>query len=399
MADALQWQITGLWRPSHVELGELPFYGQIPDAQGGEVYIPLSDMRTASVTVSVFDPVAAAVPAGTSYARMLRAYYRGQLVFWGAINQRKVNYKAGTVTLAASDRMLSLVRHFLRRGDAASDPLLIAGPNDEATIELSAFGLQLLRDAGVNTLEQTTRDMPDLGIINGTDDATEYPDSLTIGVKRSDQVAATMRQLSQALGPDFELEAIDNIVGAYAQLNTYGRQGEDVSYKTQFHWGTGFENLEDLEEIEGVQYITHAHVLDREGRHRVTRANIDASDTTGAYVHWEPTGFDAHGMSAENIDAVLGRYATDILKAWSRPLSAYKLTLKPGTDESLQYLRDYRVGDTVGLAGRQGHAETDEPVRITAVRLKQHNADNQIVPELDVIADRAAGDDLTGIED
>lgn len=399
MADALQWQVTGLWRPSHITLGQLPFYGQIADPQAGEVYIPLSDMRTAQVTVSLFDPIAAAVPGGTTYARMLRAYYRGAPVFWGAINQRKVNYKAGTMTLMASDRMLSLVRHFLRRGDAASEPLTITGPNDEANIAINAVGMRLLRDAGLNTIEQLARDMPGLGIINGTNDGTSYPAGLRIGIKRGDQVSNQMRQLSQALGPDFELAPIDHVAGAYAQINTYGVQGDDVSYKTQFHYGTGRENLEDLEEIEGVQYVTHVHVLDREGRFRVTRANIDASDATGAYVHWEPTEFDTHGIPLDKIEDVLERYATDILKAWSRPLSSYNLTLKPGTDEQLRYLRDYRVGDTVGLAGRQGHAETDAPVRITGVRLQQLNADNQIRPVLEVVADRVAGDDLTGIEE
>lgn len=398
MADGLQWQITGLWRPSHVELGELPFYGQIPDPQAGEVYIPLDDMRTAQVTVSLFDPIAAAVARGTSYARMLRAYYRGQPVYWGAINQRKVNYKAGTMTLSSSDRLLSLVRHFLRRGDAASFPMLLTGPNDEANIDINAIGMRLLRDAGVNTIEQTARDMPDLGIINGDDDGTEYPDGLQIGVKRGDQITNTMRQVSQSLGPDFELEPIDDIVGAYARLNTYGFQGNDVSAAVQFHFGTGLENLEDLEETEGIEYVTHVHVLDREGRYRVTRANIDASDATGAYVKWEPTEYDTHGIPADKVEEVLTQYATAILKAWSRPLSGYALTLHPGTDEKLQYLRDYRVGDTVGLAGRQGAAETDDPVRITGVRLKQ-NVDNQIQPVIEVVADRAAVDDLTGIEE
>lgn len=381
----LEWHVTGLWYPG---ADSVAYYGRIADPRDGLVDIPLNDSRRAGVTVSTLDPLVSDI-LENAYGRCLRVYYRDKLVFWGAVHLGEAAMGDGTVRLSATDPSLMLIHHYLRRGDL--DGALNASNGDKGTVTIDHLGLRQLRDAG------TTEHFPRLGIINGTNDFPAAPDSL-MGVFRGDELWGTMQQLAASLGPDFELEPVEGIAGAYAKLNTYKRQGSDVSKRVAFHYGTGLQNLQDLQFTVGSKFISMAHVLSRDGRYRVTSANAEALLELGQYTDWDATDYDAKQATASAAEAVLSAYGHDIIRAYGRPLLTVDLLLPQEAEgEGYQYLTDYKVGDTIGAAGRADAIELpDSTYRITQVSLAQASLDDNVQPALQVVADRtgALGDTI-----
>lgn len=412
MASGFSWHVTGLWHPDDTVLADMNYYGAISDPDQGQVVIPLNDSRRAQVTVSLRDPIIqtgdalwdAANSRWRTYARFLKVYYHDLLVFWGPIKLVHADFGAETAQISAVDISLKLINHVAVRGDLDSGDTysvaLSADNDDHGWITIDEAGLRLLRDAALNTAAQTTRNMPDLGVVDGTND---FGDPVGyMGISRWDQIWNTMIQLSQSGGPDFELEPIEDTVGAYAQLNTYASQGEDRSAETVFHYGTGKQNLDNLSLTDGAVYITHNHVVTRDGRQRVTTANLDSSGETGAYVRADAVDFDAQGADPDRVSDALAEHGVGIVNAYGRPLVTCQLTLPPETDDSYRYGTDYAVGDVVGVAGRVGVLNLEPSAyRITEVRLNQTGPDNGVQPEIDVIPGRVAAlsDELTTAEE
>jgi hypothetical protein len=388
ISTGLEFHVTGIMGFGDTSA---PYYGRLADPQAGEVVIPLNDSRTASVTVSAFDPVVETLAALTQvpYAVHLKAYYNGHLVFWGPIKVRSGDFVAGTVRFDAVDMSLRLIKHFIREGDVTLEGTVDA-TTGEGSLPISHTGMRLLRDAGETT------SLPPLGIDDGTNDFA--PSTVGVmGVRRGDQVWNTWLQMSQTLGPDFELEPRDDGDGYYAQLNTFTRQGTDKSGAVQFHHGTGRQNLEALSFVEGEEYTNLAHVLDKDLKYRETRTNASALVRTGPYIAWDATDFDTSHTSEADSRAVLDAHGDDILAAYSVPLIALNLTLFADTDDGYHYLDDYAVGDTIGVAGKAGFLELPEaPYRVTRVTLSQ-DGDN-VRQGLEVVADRTSGDTIDGTD-
>jgi hypothetical protein len=79
-----------------------------------------------------------------------------------------------------------------------------------------------------------------------------------------------------------------------------------------------------------------------------------------------------------------------------------QLILPPESIIGYRYGTDYKIGDRVGIAGRNGLIDLEQAdYRITAIRLKQTGRDGDIQPEIEVIPDRvaAAGDDVSSTEE
>lgn len=403
--SALEWHVTGLWYPGETEV---EYVGRIADPQDGDLPIVLNNSRRAKVTLrmdSDYNLVHTVMLEPRAY--MLQAYFRGSLKFWGPIHFIEGSLKEGTMTLNAVDQSIRLIHHQLRRGDLAG----IAAPGEElrkrnddrGSVSIDHVGLRLLRDAGNNTAEQTAAGVPDLGIIDGSNDFTADPEAL-MGVTRGDQVWNAMTQLSESLGPDFELEPIDDTVGAYCRLNTYVQQGTDVSDEVQFHFGTSLNNVEDMTFTDGTEYVTHAHVLDRGNLYRFTEANSQARARTGPYVRWDTTDFDVsqiRSFAAARAEPVLRAHGQNILQAYSRPLIVITVTLPLDEASDLHFGEDYNVGDIVGFAGKSGDFEmydfgASNPHRIIGVTLKSENGDTR--PVLSVVPDRTTSDSIIDTE-
>lgn len=397
-ATGLEFHLTGLIGGTTASPTPPPYYGRIADPQAGEVVIPLNDSRTASVTVSVFDPVVETLAAAVAsndlhqipYETHLKVYYNGLLVFWGPIKVRSADLAAGTVRFDAVDLSLRLIKHFVREGD----PLLAGGTVDNVTgdgyLPISHEGLRLLRDAG------DTVSFPPLGIDDGTNDFTPDPNAI-IDVHRGDQVWSTMQRIQQALGPDFELEPREAGDGFYCQLNTYTHQGTDISALTQLHYGTGHQNLEALSFVEGEEYSNLVHVFDRDLKYHRHRADATALGRTGPYITWDATDYSVNHASVSDADAeaVLDAAGDDILSAYGVPLLALSLTLPVDTRDGLHYFIDYKVGDLVGVAAKAGFILLPEAsYRITRVTISQDGESvRQALEVVAVGADELGGSD------
>lgn len=398
----LYWHVTGLWYP---EATSLPYYGRISDPGNGQVVQVRNGSRSAQVDVSMFDPIVQHL-AGKPYARMLRCYDDDELIFWGPAKLLTGKMGPGTLTIAAMDPTIRLIRHQLRRGDLADAPVpLSEGNDDKGQVTVDYNGLRMLMDAGLNTTEQTDRGVPNLGIDYGDQTATAAPDS-RMQFDRGTPVFDAMQQLSSSVsadasGPDFDIRPLDDYDGQYAVLDTFDRQGEDLSHSIQFHYGTGLQNLEDLEYTDGSQYTSHVHVLSRDLSHRITAANVESSAETGPYVDWDTTDFDTSNIDDTAAEETLRAFGEEYLQAYSRPLFTVDLTLPLQSRASLRVGVDYHMGDTVSVAGRRGFQELDEaPYRINAITRAQAGGDNDVRVTVGVVADRVAEyGDSVGDED
>jgi hypothetical protein len=392
ISHGLVFQLTGLWKPGETTV---PLYGQISDPQNGEVVIPLNDSRTASVTVSTHDPVVETLAAliQIPYAVFLKVYYEGELVFWGPMKVRTGNFGASTVRFDAVDMTLRLIKHMLREGDILLGAGTLDATDGRGYLPVSKPGMLALRDAA------ETVSFPTLGIIEGTNSFTADPNQI-IGVTRGDPIYTVWQQITSTLGPDWELEPGDAVAQVYGQLNTFNRQGSNISAAVQFHYGTGRGNLEDLSFVEGEEYTNLVHVLDRDNKVRVTVTNPTALARTGPYIGWEATDFDIQHSSDADAITVLTAHGQDLIDAYSIPLIALSLTLPLDTVDGFHYVIDYGVGDTVGVAGKDGFLELPEaPYRITKVTLKLEDATGAVRPSLEVVADRVPPDETLGTTD
>jgi hypothetical protein len=380
----LEFHLTGVHTPD----GDAPYYGRIADPQSGsEVVIPLNDGRTASVTMSAYDPVVEVLAGLTQipYAVMLKVYYRGALVFWGPVKVQSIDMAAGTVRLDAVDMTLRLANHFLRRGDLVLSGQLDENNQDQGYVEVSGAGLSALIDAA------ETASFPTLGIDLGVDSYTVDPDR-SVGASRGANVYEIWQAVAAALGPDWELEPIETVSQFYARLNTVDHQGSDKSAIVVFHYGVGRQNLEGLQVVEGEEYCNFAHVLDRDQKFELPVVNSTALARTGPYIRWEATDFEAaNGLTDAQVEDVLTAHGEDVIAAYGHPSLALTLTLPVDAEDSQRYLDDFIVGDTVGVAGKVGFVRLPEyGYRITQVALRLDN--EQVRTSLEVVADRTAGE-------
>ena len=394
--------ITGLWYP-----GESTYvsYGRIKNPVAPKVDIPKNDSRRALVAVHLDDPIVKNI---RPYSRMLRVHYRGRLIYWGVLHLPEYNLEENLVHLNSIDPSIRLYRHFLRYGDLQNVPNQtlgspsggLLGSDGKGLVYVSAAGLRLLRDAGNNLNEQTARGVPNLGIVNGYDDwhieegdADGFPD--VIEVARGDRVLDKMKDLSnQVTGPDFEFEPVSGQPGAYCRLNTYYKQGTDKTGSVGFHYGTGRDNLDNIEISYGEEFVTHVHTLDRGAKYRYTEANVTSSEESGIYVWWDATDYDVAKLTPAMREAVLRAAAKGILEVYGRPLESYTLTCKIETNISPWYMRDYAIGDIITIGGVKNYFKFQDTVRINDISLEQIDDAGNIratiqvsptVPTIDVV--------------
>lgn len=391
----LVWKATGLWYPGETTVAQ---YGTIRNPQGGEVVDPLNDTHSADVTVSMYDPIVKAL-IGRSFQIALKAYWQGELEFWGPIKNIQGDFAAGTLKLSALDPSIRLIHHQLRRGDL--DGALSQSNQDQSAVTIDGQGMRLLRDAGLNTDAQTADGVPDLGIFDGENTFTADPDS-AFGVQRGEPVWDRMLGLSEALGPDLNIRAVEDTVGAYARLDTFEQRGIDRTGTVQFHFGAGRKNLENMVFNEGAEYVTHAHMLDEEASLRFTQANTDARRATGPYVRWTRSGFKrTPSTTVTQAETVLRAQGETIIQAFSRPLLSVDLVLPvdDGRPHAYRYREHYATGDIVTAAAKKGYAVIpEEPHRITKVTLKQEENSPLVRPIVQVVSSRALLDSIDSNE-
>jgi len=356
-----------------------------------EVDIPANDGRTATVKINMNDPAYALVE---EYETLIHVLYvtanTAWPVFWGVITKVDDDSEQETATLYCVDRSLSLARHQIRYGDQVlnedSDPEL---PNyrGKGYVALDAEGIKMLRDCGNNTDDQNARAMPDLGIIDGPDTTESLPFATfdKIEVKRGQQVWQTILDVvSHDVAPDIDLNPIDTVFGAYAEINFYERQGNPDPLDLLLHDGCLKNNCR-INRAGGGRLTTHQHVLSEGDEKRVTVADAASSKRRGAYVGWDNPGY-ASSQTDPLVD-----YGEEVIRREANPRQYFDVKLNDTS--GLFYMEDFIVGDACQVVRHRGARPFKAEGHITRVTLRQRDAAGNVTPHIECAQVGGAGDD------
>jgi hypothetical protein len=190
--------------------------------------VGLNDIRTATVTVSIEDPVVSLVQ---SMATRLKAWLNGHIVLNAPVflpdHNCSMQGQAGTLAVSATDN-LRLATAFVR---AFADLFGV----DQSEI------MALLMEAADATATEKADGVLGHGIIRGALAASVLRDRSYYDLTNIWEALLNMSQVID--GPDFELEPLDREDGVFAQLNTfYPKQGTDRSGSVTLEYGVGATN-------------------------------------------------------------------------------------------------------------------------------------------------------------
>lgn len=371
-APGLIFSITTLRYPdvAPVRLHRLTQY------ENGEVEIPLKDMLSAKVTISIYDP---AVLDVLPLERFLHVRYLGQVVFWGPMTDPDIDLTNGTVTINALGPEFRLVKHFVRIGDVING--VAVTEEKDPPLPITSDGLWDLVVCGMNTDGQTTRGVPDLGISRGLEG--DSGSTLTIESRRGDQVFGKIQQVGESLlGPDWDFKPQNDITASsYAVFNTYEKKGTDISDEVQFHYGWGLDNLDGcVLRPSGTSVVTHRHTVSADGENRGTAAAEDPSARFGPYVEWD-------AIEGNASDSVLAELGQGTVIAYGEPPTFIDVALKVSLDgvPSFKYGEDFDVGDVVEVCAHKGYVRKKMDARITKVTLSQTSSARSTLPSIELV--------------
>lgn len=356
----------------------------------GETEIELNELRTAKVTISMYDPACEDI---LPLERFLRVRYLGEVIFWGPMLEPDWNFDESKVTINAIDEGYRMVKHFVRIGDAVE--------TDEFTT-VDHRGVLALRDCALNTAGQTARGVPDLGIGDGT---TDVPDvDIKLKITRGDEVWATIGDLAESLDNPFDVELVPQEIGQgnYALVNTYIKQGTDKSTTLKFHYNWGKSNLDKFSSRpSGSVVVTHDHVLSQDLEHRGTAAAEGPSARFGPYVKWDALSRNVD-PSEPDPDAILAGFGKGTVMAYGEPPKFFTFSTRLDTGDSNvpTYGRDFLVGDLGHVVAKKGYGFFNEQARIRKVTIKQANySKNMVYAEIEAVPTILISSDVNSPED
>jgi hypothetical protein len=358
------------------------------DHNGGEVACPLSDSRTAKLTLPMASPIIRA-GHGRALDRMLKVTYvpfdaehgdDDYLVFWGVILTPNYNFSDGTVELNAHDPSIWWKKNNHRYGDYVVDE----------GYPIDGRGFRLLIESALPLPQQLARGVPHPGIYWGWNDvpnqgpkpadpANPAPgDGAYSVVQRGQQVWETVTQLcGQVDGPEWDLLPVDARhqryirdadtgtrsyagvgAGYYVQLNTYEEKLVDRRASVAWHYGIGSQNLSELEWTPDgnavVNYAVEVFPGGQSRRQDTQRRALWHNEASwlkyGIYEKWESS-------NAKDFDKrVLLAKAKAWVQAYNEPPSFFTATAQPeGSARAAPhaFMRDFELGDLMTVAGQR----------------------------------------------
>lgn len=381
ISEELVFSITTLRYPTVAPIRK----HRITQFTNGEVVISKNEknMRTAKVTISIYDPACLDI---LPLERFLFVRYRDKPVFWGPILVPEWDPDNNEVTINAISPAYRLKKHFARIGDAIE----AAG-----SARVDAVGISGFLECGFNTAGQTTRGVPELGIVMGTINSTANPLHL-YDVKRGDEVWAGIQNIvDQEDGPDIELEPQELTQGSYALLHTSDDQTRMRTNEVQWHYGWGLDNLESFKPSPaGDAVVTHAHVLSQDLKRRVTVTAEGPSARFGPYVYWDALSVNPVGANA---DAALVEFGKSRVLRYGEPPLYF--TFQPRPYIPLLYGRDYLIGDIVRIVAKKGFMPVFAfNAEINKVTLSQKDTSTKVVANLEAAPRILTTADITSSE-
>jgi len=359
---------------------------------------PHNDGRTASVKLSMYDPIVSDL---RPYEHALRIWYARpnqedtECIFWGQTNVLE-DYEAGTVQLDAQDASIRYQHHYLRLGDEAlNDPK----NNKAGHIYADDRGIQMLVDASFPFSAEApspTTPLPGAILIpNSLDDERK------IGVERGQELWEILMSMVTAIGgPDIDLWPNQSITGVYEETKAY------VFMMTFEHLGTHRENEVFFEygyERDNVQNVTvapdhpttRAVVVD-EGQHwRVSQFAPFRNKAMGQWEEWVTWDHKVKGGDTD----VLEKTAESRLRAHAGPPKQIEFTLRPDIGQRYFYGHpdadvvtpgDFYIADWVKVKAIRGYRHFSGTYQIVAVELTQSGPRAPIVTKLTVIPNQNA---------
>lgn len=363
------------------------FVDQFSDAKFSH---PLNDSRTASVTLSMHNPI---VENLTPYGQAAAVFYvapgmdpeDGEKIIWGQCNVTD-DYGAGTVTLDIQDPAIRLQHHYLRVGDVAlNDPKYEWRGN----VTQDGRGVWDLLQGGYMNVSA-----PLLGLAMKDQMASR---TLLKGVERSQEIWQTILDLTGLSGgTDFDIKPTHNFTGGlddaavsgedlcYATLCTYNppfsasppRLMRDLTSSVIFEYGGGEDNVSALT-VTPLHPTTDVILVDSVQSIRTRGIAVTQRAATGDWQDWISLDEDM----SKTLWTVPEEKATEHLRAYARPLAQIDLTLRPDVGVGLYYgdpdkpfgpYGDFYIGDRVTVRATRGLRSFADDYRIVQVDMEMN---------------------------
>lgn len=174
--------------------------------------LPISDDRSASLTLSVYNPAVANLPVTTEggnvvmpLIRMVRIRFRGVTQFWGLITAPKVSTEKATVELNCQGPAFKLRHRQLNLGDdiVGTEESPIHSPSDWTT-------MKAIVEAAYDTTDQYAQNIPDIGITVENVSAVEAPAEFWTDIQRGDNNWDALTEVAaSAYGAEFDIVPYD----------------------------------------------------------------------------------------------------------------------------------------------------------------------------------------------
>jgi hypothetical protein len=178
---------------------------------------PISDSRSASLTLSLYNPFVQHLvlvnDAGKiigALARMVRIKYRSTTRFWGFITTPKYSTERATVEINCIDPGYRL-RH--RQLNLSDD---VVGPSEEAPVHNPSdwTTMKKIVDAAKSTPDQFASNIPDIGIDVEHIDAVTAPDAFWTDIQRGSNNWDKLTEISEGpFGAEFDIVPYDPAPG------------------------------------------------------------------------------------------------------------------------------------------------------------------------------------------
>jgi hypothetical protein len=383
--------------------GETPTYQWISQFSDLNFQHPINDGRTASVVLSMYDPVVASlVPyhqaLAIDYLRPGVSPADAERIFWGQFNVVD-DFAAGTVTLQAQDPSLRLQHHYLRLGDDA-----LNNPHNpkQGDIHKDGRGISTLVPAGYTPLDPS---IAPLGLATHNRAADRTP---TLHVERGQEIWDLIQQIIDGVGtPEIDMRVNQNDDGS---LPTGAVSTEGVCYSILNIYDYAFSGGTELRrDLKSTVIFEYNGPSDNVASAQITPTlPINDAVLVDSAQSWRSRAFDELERRAEGIfqmwDSIpnrIGWGTLDVLeegakvyvKTYGKALQQIELELRPDTGQDFFYgdwrsgtvVGDFYIGDEVTVRATKGYRSLDAGYRIVAVELSMSGPRGPITTKLSLI--------------
>lgn len=331
------------------------------------------------------------------FRRWMKVLYRGYLIFWGPLLKPRFGFKNNTIEVNAHDTSIYWKRHDLSGADEAIDGVPVNGE-----------GLWTVADAANLTGSEAGDDILGPAIVKESAQVYLLPGE-TERLRQTPELGANVYETIQDIsgredGPDWELVPIDQdhdhyevwTPGMAAAFRAREEIGRELEEKVLFQYGFGHTNLDDFEfEPEGESVRNRWISQNQAGAIRVAKY-LQGMRECGILEGYERAPGD-------NVDPDgLAEIARAQVLAYGEAIPTFKIYPtwdkgKMGSAASTpwRYPSGYRPGDRIRAQAKKGDMFVDLVGRITEVTLKQVDADENVVAEIECIPDEVQDINVT----